>query len=709
MERKAFSVKARVIEALASRWCSAGKIAEWRSRDPTLSSSENPPEVVVLARLEQVRLLLRSAFAVPLEPVRRAWDLGAVKDFCGGVLEPRVGNEWKATLRQCHAPARVRASVGSTLFLFRKVVPPATEPDVAAYVKKLSTPSAPLDPSFLAHVRKGARELFPEGWDKTYRAHVEAFTLPSSSAIGCPRMYGGVRGRMRSGKACVQRPVVRAFQLGQSTDTICRDVRVMSVPDGPKWRIVTVGHPTRLWLRPVHHALYDALTDGRFPQFLRGDATAPVFRGFRSCGEDEVIVSGDYASATDNLPLEGSETILREAFANARFIPHHVRAEALRSWRSTLKYPLPGDTYKFSGSVEQESGQLMGSLMSFPILCAFNHLVFTYLVRRPVPVVYNGDDIVFRARREEADHWMERVGDYGFTLSRGKTLVRRRLFSLNSRFFYAQGSECPSIVKTIRSKPWFMVDDRKSFEGCLDSCADGRGRFRGLVQAAFLLRHRRVLDSTRRSIRRGLGVGVREDALRESGCYRREAWYLALPAEPGLPGTDPWSELPEGWTRSSRSPRHEKEFRRLLVECAWAPLRRVSPVPDLASPYVPQRFAGSLFERLGFARPRDVLPSFPRKGPRFFAPPQGVEEDLFALWDGALVAPVVGELTDEVIDLHLLEAARRGLSLWSIAEAVSARLSVDSSGYHRCAPPPGLGRVYGGDPDEWGVNGVPLF
>lgn len=149
-------------------------------------------------------------------------------------------------------------------------------------------------------------------------------------------------------------------------------------------------------------------------------------------------VSGDYAAATDNLNMNATlqciEIILQKL---GREEDIGILRRSLTE--TQLKYPNQDHL-----NCQQVNGQLMGNPMSFPILCLVNLIGYwssleEYL-QAPVdvndlPVMINGDDILFRADQEFHDLWVDKVRSLGFSLSVGKYYFHRRVATLNSQFF----------------------------------------------------------------------------------------------------------------------------------------------------------------------------------------------------------------------------------------------------------------------------------
>jgi len=86
--------------------------------------------------------------------------------------------------------------------------------------------------------------------------------------------------------------------------------------------------------------------------------------------------------------------------------------------------------------VKQDNGQLMGHVLSFPILCLANYIIFKAVYEqmgvKPPNVLINGDDILFCATRTEYDHWWTVVRECGFFPSIGKNLFTPEFAQINS-------------------------------------------------------------------------------------------------------------------------------------------------------------------------------------------------------------------------------------------------------------------------------------
>lgn len=168
----------------------------------------------------------------------------------------------------------------------------------------------------------------------------------------------------------------------------------------------------------------------------------------------------------------------------------------------------------------------------------------------------NGDDIVFRAPRAQYEDWARFVGSVGLRLSRGKTLVDEKYFSLNSAFFWSRRDRPPRPVPVTRvacfTKPF---EDWGALAGSYRSFTRGFSADAKVAAEVIFLRHfrGRILQAGR-SVRRGLGVPASRVALQRSGLWRRECWYAhSVPAEsdvlPISPSRLKWGSVPPGWKR----------------------------------------------------------------------------------------------------------------------------------------------------------------
>nr|UJQ91962.1 MAG: putative RNA-dependent RNA polymerase [Botourmiaviridae sp.] len=510
----------------------------------------------VLANLDCLRRGLESTFRVLL-PMPEFDSVRSVKSFCSeGLDSSSRGHLWRGAL--CRQPGSTRLSVLGSLFLFRKTLP-SSAPSVSEFLLRAGTPAPPPPDGFMRFVSDQIRHMFRVGWDSGYVKKVWSTSLTTSSCKERGRVGGGARG------LAIQDSESRAdfckSALGVYPPVVDRKYRLMEACCDGKVRLVTVASCRNSVLRPLHTLLYDHLSS--LPWLLRGEAEPCRFLGFDRV-DGEVFVSGDYESATDCLNLDVSKHILACVLRRCSHVPIAVREAALSSLDGVLLHR--GKEYR------QERGTLMGSLLSFPILCLTNYLAFRFFVRREVPVRINGDDIVFRCRPAEYRQWAAGVGSTGLRLSVGKTMVRQSYFSLNSTFFRALRSGC-RFVPVVRSTHLFKaVECPSAIAGRVNSFLQGASwRKKGGFVVVLLSRLRKAIFATQRSVVRGLGCRVPRWVLKAAGLWEREVFYLSLPREAVLPvprALFAQNAVPDGWRRvevAVKSPGDE-ELERLFFE-----------------------------------------------------------------------------------------------------------------------------------------------
>lgn len=182
-----------------------------------------------------------------------------------------------------------------------------------------------------------------------------------------------------------------------------------------------------------------------------------VARTLASWRPGRKFCSGDYSGATDNLKSEVTKHIWKAIECGSDPFT------ALWAWRSLMpsdilyerchpEYLNVLDNWKYEyqklGTQEMCNGQLMGSILSFIILCVANLAAFRLAAEKyykklfsleelseEFGVCVNGDDILFTATDEFYWYWRNTIGDFGFEPSVGKNLFSDDVFQINSALF----------------------------------------------------------------------------------------------------------------------------------------------------------------------------------------------------------------------------------------------------------------------------------
>jgi len=148
----------------------------------------------------------------------------------------------------------------------------------------------------------------------------------------------------------------------------------------------------------------------------------------------------DYSAATDGLSWKYAGRILRFIIAE---LPPYLKERALEVLGPhALHYPIPGSPgcRVFKGM--QQNGQLMGSILSFPILCLANlgvYLKVTQLAQRHWNdhdrlnhVLINGDDMLYSANESLWKHHVDVAAKVGLEMSVGKAYHHYEYANINS-------------------------------------------------------------------------------------------------------------------------------------------------------------------------------------------------------------------------------------------------------------------------------------
>jgi hypothetical protein len=141
-------------------------------------------------------------------------------------------------------------------------------------------------------------------------------------------------------------------------------------------------------------------------------------------------------------------------------------------------------------------------------------------------------------------------------LSRGKTLVSDKFFSLNSSFFWSRPEKAPRPVPVTRVSCFSkQFEDWGSLSGSFRSFTRGyHGAARVAASVFFLKKFRAKILQAGRSVVRGLGIPAHPNELALAGLWRRELWYFDSVPEsedclPPSPSRLRWGSVPPGWKR----------------------------------------------------------------------------------------------------------------------------------------------------------------
>lgn len=263
------------------------------------------------------------------------------------------------------------------------------------------------------------------------------------------------------------------FRVGYEFDpcpTTIPIVKAHAIPEPLKVRMITKGEAQNWVLKPLQKAMHRALKD--FPCF-RLTSGQNILDNFKKPHEGMFFVSGDYSAATDNLNSDIMETVVDELIKvlPSNIIPYVIREAGAH----IIEYP------ESTGlePVLQTNGQLMGSLLSFPILCIANAATYGLATNhnelQTLPCLINGDDISFRDFDKVIKRWKKFSSLMGLIPSVGKNYVSRNWFTINSQF-----CECSTRSKRIVVNPSLAFNvlwSHKARKGEVNTLREATERF----------------------------------------------------------------------------------------------------------------------------------------------------------------------------------------------------------------------------------------
>jgi len=246
------------------------------------------------------------------------------------------------------------------------------------------------------------------------------------------------------------------------------DTALVALPEALKVRVISKGPPlTYFCLKPVQKFMWQILADHPVFQLVGKPVTSDILEDvIGPLAEGEAYLSGDYKAATDNLRGELSEAIWLE-ICNVCEFPAGIAALGLRAL--TGHNMLNPDDKTKSELRPQRAGQLMGSIISFPILCLANATVCRMamelgqgktlrLGRRHqkrliagLPLLINGDDCLFRIGENGRLWWKALSTMAGLEESIGKCYYSKEFANVNSTNFLWETRKCADVCGDFQS------------------------------------------------------------------------------------------------------------------------------------------------------------------------------------------------------------------------------------------------------------------
>jgi len=306
------------------------------------------------------------------------------------------------------------------------------------WLSKISVPLEPLDPEFRSSLKAQMRETMGSRWWLDWKGEKETIIPDQKGCLELKAGCGGTLSVPAHGKpfdiSCADRSTSKCFRAmvndlnleSVERSTEYNRVRLGCAKTKGKFRVVTMqGADVKEKLGPVHEAAYDWISS--FHWCVRGQLCVedlePVVLDRRP---GEVYISGDYAAATDSL---NQDAVLAAVEVLCEALPKDLGDILLRSFRDLVVRGPRGD-------VSIVRGSMMGSKLSFVVLCLLNkacyNLIFSRDCERSRKVRINGDDIVFCGSETTFASWERMTSRIGLVVNREKTGMSKEYLELNS-------------------------------------------------------------------------------------------------------------------------------------------------------------------------------------------------------------------------------------------------------------------------------------
>lgn len=214
-------------------------------------------------------------------------------------------------------------------------------------------------------------------------------------------------------------------------------VKLIMLAESLKSRGITVGSsPLQKSLHPLQKVMWKVLRRCGVFRLIGEPVTARVVQDSlgKRLNDDEYYLSGDYSAATDNLAPWVSSTIAN-AISDCLKLTVDERSNFLKSLIGN-EFVLPDGSRR-----RQRWGQLMGSIVSFPVLCIANAALCRWSCevekQRLIPLanlrmLINGDDVVFPTTLRGHKLWERITAFAGLETSLGKTFLSKEFAQINS-------------------------------------------------------------------------------------------------------------------------------------------------------------------------------------------------------------------------------------------------------------------------------------
>jgi hypothetical protein len=255
------------------------------------------------------------------------------------------------------------------------------------------------------------------------------------------------------------------------------NAELVGLAEALKVRTISKGPPMVYWnLQRVQKVMWRQLKRFQPFKFIGTPACAVELQngiGKPNRGTHNWYLSGDYSQATNLIPSWISELVVN-TISDCLGLSSELRREFIAA--------LTGHKISLNEEVkDQKHGQLMGSVVSFPILCLINYALCRWVLELDYgrtfnsrgrasstnfpPLMINGDDCVLRGSSQLENVWNTLCPYFGFQASPGKCYFSQEFLQINSLTFMITSPEM-NIYYDIVSKSYFTFTDETEMDVC---------------------------------------------------------------------------------------------------------------------------------------------------------------------------------------------------------------------------------------------------
>jgi hypothetical protein len=219
-------------------------------------------------------------------------------------------------------------------------------------------------------------------------------------------------------------------------------VTLVGLAEPLKVRVISKGPPlVYAMLKPLQRFLWSTLKSHRVFQLIGAPIRPDIIQDVLRIKTGEWLLSGDYSQATNLIFSKWSEVVVDEISTVLDLAIVEREAFKLALTGHIVEWEKDGVTQE---SLPQKKGQLMGSIVSFPVLCILNATACRWAIEldsgkrvalREVRLLVNGDDCVFVGSAGLLAAWRALIGFFGFEESVGKCYFAQDFLIMNSEAF----------------------------------------------------------------------------------------------------------------------------------------------------------------------------------------------------------------------------------------------------------------------------------